>query len=153
MCRLASFTRYHTALLKKSSKSCCYGGPQLIGPNIVSKNGPIYRFLRIPQVLLTMAPRNMYVRIIYHTYFARELKRLLYRFACPFISLSVLLCLHVVVRIVYLFVSYLSDASPPGDDDIVFLFYTLRFFFFFSLFNAHGLLECVRTSLLSYSVR
>ena len=27
---------------------CYHGGPQLIGPNIVSKNGQIYRFLCIP---------------------------------------------------------------------------------------------------------
>ena len=35
-----------------------YGGPQLIGPNIVKKNGQISRFLCSPQVLLTMVPRN-----------------------------------------------------------------------------------------------
>ena len=34
------------------------GGPQLMGPNIVGKNGYIDRFLCIPQVPLTMVPRN-----------------------------------------------------------------------------------------------
>ena len=35
-----------------------YGEPWLIGPNIVGKNGIIYRFLCIPLVLLIMVPRN-----------------------------------------------------------------------------------------------